>query len=179
VSDIEIQFRADTMEVRHYALREGELPLGWHRGFTQDDFDDGWRAVQAIPASSEAAVEQAKAEHVEFVKNYWHKLNQECTHSRVISEGEHYVMHPAGKGTGFGGRLFLVKWHDQGRAPVVCNLSAQGTVPAWMKMAMPNSASIIRLELLYEQLRLTYKRRFLPLQVLRKDAKNLQFQTML
>lgn len=132
----------DTLRTRH-CLVNGSAALRFHAQFTRADHEAGWRQVKAESAEGQSpeSIAAAEAEVAAFARAYWVDLDAECVGSRVISEGEHYVMHELGTGAGFGGAAFEVTWLD-GRAPTVCNLSGQGRVPAWMRERMPDSGRV-------------------------------------
>lgn len=54
----------------------------------------------------------------------------------------HYVVHELGVGCGYDGDAFEVIWLDESRPPLVCNLSGQGTVPAWIRERLPDNAVV-------------------------------------
>lgn len=139
---VEIHLHVDTLQTRHHILRDGESPFRFHSGFSQADVGNGWKQVSEIGASSDEEIETAKAEAVAFSKQYWEDLLERCAHVRVVQRGMHHVAHPVGVGIGFNGQAFRIHWLDSSLAPTVCNLSAQGPIPAWMRDKMPDNAII-------------------------------------
>jgi len=142
---VEIHINDDTREVRHCFT---EQPLRIHAGFTHADAGAGWRQVLAFTASpipdaeTLARIEQAKSDALAQLTTYWNDLAGADV-LRVIRGGEHYVAHELGLGIGFGGGAFRVEWLAPDREPTVCNLSAQGRIPAWMRAKLPDNAHAI------------------------------------
>ncbi len=142
---VEIHVNDDTREVRHCFT---EQPLRIHAGFTHADAAAGWRQVLAFAASpspdaeTRARIERAKSDAVAQLTAYWNELASADV-LRVIHEGQHYVAHELGVGIGFGGGAFRVEWLAPDREPTVCNLSAQGRIPAWMRAKLADNARAV------------------------------------
>lgn len=142
---VEIHIKDDTRETRHCFT---EQPLRIHAGFTLADAAAGWRQVLAFAASPTpdaetfARIERAKSDALAQLVSYWNDLAGADV-QRVIHDGQHYVAHELGVGIGFGGRAFRVEWLAPDREPTVCNLSAQGHIPAWMRDKLPDNARVI------------------------------------
>ncbi|MBA9847879.1 MULTISPECIES: hypothetical protein [Burkholderiaceae] len=145
LSYLELHMHDDTCQVRAYMLGEGDEPLRFHAGFSQRDIDAGWKQVMATDARglTAADIEQEKAKVIESHRRYWKEL-AERNEGRVVCNGIHYTMHELGKGIGFGGQAFLVRWLDADKSPTRCNLSYQGRVPAWMRGVLPDNAASIQ-----------------------------------
>lgn len=140
---VEIHINDDTRETRHCYT---EQPLRFHAGFSREDAAAGWRQVLAfgLGASPDATarIERAKAEALERLDSYWSEL-ADAPVRRVILKGEHYVTHELGVGIGFGGQAFRVEWLAPDQEPTVCNLSAQGRIPVWMRDKLPDNVRAI------------------------------------
>lgn len=142
---VEIHLNDDTRETRHCFTEE---PLRIHAHFTHEDAAAGWRQVLAFSASPNpdadtfARIERAKSDAVAQLVAYWNDLaGADILH--VIHDGEHFVAHELGVGIGFGGGAFRVAWLAPDREPTVCNLSAQGRIPVWMRDKLPDNARAI------------------------------------
>jgi hypothetical protein len=141
---VEIHYHSDTEQVRSYALAVDEMPLRFHAGFSQADSDAGWKQVVAFDAGTDEEISNRKAESVAFHRRYWLDLAEKSLGTRVVVKGTHYTMHAISEGIGFGGRAYIVTWLDPNKPPTLCNLSAQGAVPAWMREGIPDNASSVQ-----------------------------------
>lgn len=141
---VEIHLHDDTLQTRSCRVTYAQN-FRFHNGFTQDDAATGWRQCKAVSAAglNEADIAREEAEIVEFQKAYWRDLAARHAADAVIVRGEHYVAHELGIGIGFGGRAFRVIWLSAERPGLLCNLSAQGRVPAWMRDQLPDNAASI------------------------------------
>lgn len=141
---VEIHLHDDTLQARTCRVTYGQN-FRFHNGFTEEDAAAGWRQCKALSADglSDADIAREEAEIVEFQKAYWRDLAARRSADAVIVRGEHYVAHELGTGIGFGGRAFRVTWLSAERPPLLCNLSAQGRVPARMRDQLPDNASSI------------------------------------
>lgn len=144
---LEIHLNRDTLETRHCYVRQ-DMCLRFHDGFTEADMEAGWTHTLACYAEdfSEVQIEAIKARAAAFHQTYWRELMSTHSTTRVVRNGEHFVVHEVGTSPGFGGRIFKVDWFDKGRVPTVCNLSGQGTVPAWLRDELPDNAVITEVE---------------------------------
>jgi hypothetical protein len=143
---VEIHVNADARETRHCFI--DDEPFRFHRGFTREDYAAGWHQVMATASGPNpddetfARIEQAKSDELKRLNSYWTDL-AEAPVRRVIIRGYHSVAHDLGEGVGFGGAAFRVKWMAPDREPTVCNLSAQGRIPSWMREKLPDNALAI------------------------------------
>lgn len=140
---IEFHLNRDTLATRH-CLVSAESSFRFHAGFTRGDAEAGWNQVKAVSAHEVSAADIAAelSQMVDFAKAYWTDLLNRCADRRVIQDGEHFVLHALGAGCGFSGRSFRVQWLDRQRASLVCNLSGQGRVPAWIRDRLPDNATV-------------------------------------
>lgn len=139
---IEFHLNLNSQVVRHRKITYSVL-FRFHDGFTEADMLDGWKQVQGGSADLSALeIEATERSILEFYQSYWRNLQNTCADRRVIAGGQHYCMHELGVGIGFNGAAFEVQWLDRAREPVLCNLSAQGDIPAWLRSELPDSATI-------------------------------------
>lgn len=139
MSHVEFHLHQDSLQVRACPLAAGVSALRFHAGFSQADVDAGWKQVCA-GEFSESEIDTKKIEIVASSKEYWEDLADKHQERRVVVDGRHLVSHDLGTGAGFGGRSFQVDWIDPGRKSLICNLSAQGSVPAWIRDRIPDNA---------------------------------------
>lgn len=143
---VDILINEDTLQTR-YCYSEVEPPR-FHEGFSNADHDAGWRRALTLCAA-EVTGAQLQLELVNArarLQGYWQELAERAPEARVVANGRHYTIHPLGEGVGFGGRAFEVRRRGESQAPFVCNLSAQGKVPAWIRAQLPDSADIAELD---------------------------------
>lgn len=140
---IEFQLHEDTLQVRTH-LHDSFPGFRFHDGFSRQDSESGWTQEKACDADmTPAEVEAQKSEIIAGHKQYWNNLATTCKDSRVVIGGSHYVWHTLGTGSGFGGASFKVCWLDADKEPLICNLSAQGRVPAYMRSEIPDNAASV------------------------------------
>ena len=139
---VEYHLHRDTLAVRHCVV-EGRC-LVFHECLTRADSEAGWEQVSAHPARGLTAPDIAAAEqaHVRSRRDYWLELLERHTERRVVSNGYHRVWHDLGTSHGYDGQVFRVRWLDTNRAPVLCNMSGQGPVPAWIRDRLPDNAVV-------------------------------------
>lgn len=133
----------DTLRTRHCRLTWSQASLGFGSFLSAEETAQGWEWAESetvVGATSEylAARELQVASQS---RDYWTNLHEETFAHRAVHDRKHYVMHELGHGRGFGGAAFEVAWLD-GRPPTVCNLSAQGRVPAWITHLIPDNARV-------------------------------------
>lgn len=138
---IEIHLNLETLEARHCLTTD---PLRYHDGFSEADSDAGWKQTSAVSGTgiTQAEIEAMKAEAIASNRAFWLNLTVEHKGDGIIANGNHYVAHELGVGCGFYGRGFKVTWLDPMRPSMICNLSAQGTVPGWLRPHLPDNATI-------------------------------------
>ena len=136
---VEIQLNTNTLATRHvFTLGPLQLHL------SQADIDAGWTSVVAYQggdAFPPGEIEKMEADAAAQHRAYWEQLATGQGDRRVVVGGHHFVAHDFGVGTGFGGEVFRVQWHDGGRVPLTCHLSAQGKVPGWLRPQLPDNAT--------------------------------------
>lgn len=144
IAFIEFQLNEHTLETRICRISEREV-YRRHAGFTEEDSEAGWQQKRVMRADELDAeeIEAHRQEIVQNARNYWEEyLPGACQdEARVIVGRRHYVMAPAGTGSGFGGQRFRVTWLDPTRPPVIGNLSVQGDIPDWVSARYPANAA--------------------------------------
>lgn len=143
---VEIHRNDNTLEARH-CLTDAS-GFCFHDGFTEDDWEAGWRQVVAFSADgvTEAEIEAEKAAAIQRNRTFWLDLMERQKGLSIVANGWHYAAHELGVGMGFYGEAFRVDWIDTSRPPLVCNLSTQGEVPGWLRPQCPDNATITNLD---------------------------------